>query len=324
MKQLLVFVFVVCSLTVNAQKIRYSDTRNRWVSIGIRTANDCTFSRMRYYGADTLISGNSYHITIDVYFQDSVTLCGRYIDTAISYFVREDTIANIVYYRSLGFDTGEHVLYNYNLQIGDTISYYPPPAPATPPPFVVVTLDSVFAIDSTLINGVYHKVFHMISALPSYQYLTYSYIEGIGSPTGAYLPFHMGCTTDHETLTCFSQNGLTPAVNAPFYYCNANRSSFTNGFQCSPTGVPSVISSPPTVSIAPNPADNIITVSNTGSVGSSVNIRVYNYLGRVVFHDDYCTRQSEINTSSWPDGTYTMAIYDNRGNYQRQKIVVMH
>ena len=81
--------------------------------------------------------------------------------------------------------------------------------------------------------------------------------------------------------------------------------------------IATVISSPPTTSISlhPNPVQNLLTITLTMQA-SNVTIRVYDLQGRRVFLPTsdlrLATSSIQLNTSSLPDGFYTLQITDNK------------
>lgn len=110
-------ILFICALflfrTSFAQKISFTDTSNKW------NYNNSWKSGPVYGMKD-------YH---DFYKYDTVLNGVVYKDFGFG-LVREDTANEIVYIRHLSvmgyatiYDTGEYVLYNYNLQVGDSIEY---------------------------------------------------------------------------------------------------------------------------------------------------------------------------------------------------------
>jgi hypothetical protein len=133
--------------------------------------------------------------------------------------IREDTFERKVYFRfyhpvGAGFsDTAEHLVYDYNLRLGDTFyrrsTYTAPPAPALVP-YIVTGFDSV------VIQSTYHKVWHF-TAVGSGGAPPFAVIEGIGTLQGPTLTFNT-LSFVYEKLVCFrNSNGkplISPSVNS--------------------------------------------------------------------------------------------------------------
>lgn len=96
------FAVLVCALSYG-QMLRFTESTNKWVEFHWEGP-----SYPIYYNSDTIIGGFTYQKTSHLY-------C-----------VREDTVVKKVYARLMQAtsftDTTEHVLYDYNLQLGDTVT----------------------------------------------------------------------------------------------------------------------------------------------------------------------------------------------------------
>ena len=320
MRNLFVLLLVMISLATQAQKIRYTDKRNHWVTVGIYGFDNPT-GTIRYvsYGSDTVIGGLTYRRRIEnfVWSIDSV-----------SHFVREDTIDGVVYgmaphlYTGTGstinldYDTVEHVLFNYNRQ-GDTIQNF-----FADYQFV----DSVVFFDSTIINGVYHKIWGLqrISPLPAYQ--GYSYIEGIGSCAFPHYPF-CSCFEGDEKLVCFYQQDGSDtsyiSIQTPFFYCTSFDSVNTVS-GCASLAVRDINKLIPSVSISPNPATDEIKISIENGTYKNVSLSIYDMQGRAVYNNTIVKEETTINCSSWPEGTYLAVVQTENGILKKEKIVVVH
>lgn len=186
---LLLLLLCIACFGTKAQKIRFTDTTNHWQSNGFTLAGP--FELQDYIGPDTAIHGLHYR---------------RFSSGPI--YVREDTLAGHVFYRNtLSSDTAEYVLYRYDLNVGDTVH-------------IGYRVDSLVAIDSTLINGAYHKVFTMLG-ITGFNYHGYTYVEGIGSLGGPFYPIEFICGPEARSdLTCFNQDTLYPPFEISFVNCH--------------------------------------------------------------------------------------------------------
>src|SRR4051812_20310473 len=122
MYRLLLSICLLLSLNGYSQKIMFTDTSNKW-NIRYINPDRATIPYSAYYGADTIIGTTNYRTLID---------------GLVPAYVREDTIAHRVFVFNT-FDSTEHVLYDYNLLPGDTITEFLS---------LTVVRDSVVKLDS--------------------------------------------------------------------------------------------------------------------------------------------------------------------------------
>ncbi len=314
MKPILSILLIFVGLNTNAQKIRYTDHRNQWVSYGAGITI-CPFNRILHYGTDTTISGIAYHHLVEQINMLSTAGCLPSTGSQ-DYVVREDTTAGIIYYRELipftTTDTNEHVYFDYNLHTGDTIRF-----------LGNTVRDTVLLVDSTLINGVYHKVFVMGS---NGTMSMYTFVEGVGCMKYPYVTFMDGCFSAHEQLICFSQDGVNTDMNFMVYQCYNTPTSFNNISSCTALSVPEIQTTHADITIAPNPAYDHVDITTNHTFAASTVIRIYDITGKCVFktQTDNTKSMQTINTSSWPDGLYMVIIQDNSGIVKKEKVVVQH
>lgn len=155
---------------------------------------------------DTLLAGETYarlgfNMVQD---NDGPPFCppGYYVApgaTRTDLCLREDTVAGLVfqYDHALGV---EHILYDYNVLVGDTIhGYFDFDQLGFPPtPTVVVSVDSV-----QLSDGVFHRRWGLGTEL--WDPVMHDYIEGVGSNFGVVheVPQYYG---DGPHLWCYKRN----------------------------------------------------------------------------------------------------------------------
>jgi hypothetical protein len=226
--------------------------------------------------------------------------------------VREDTTAGMVYYRYPAFgDTAERILYNYNLNIGDTLQYSASIA------------DSVIAIDSVLMNGVYHKTFDFTSKAGRGS-RTYTVIEGIGTSNHPVYPMFIGsCFEFTESLLCFRQNGFPPSVTIKRNGCFSGGGSFMN---CSTIDVKSPGNTSHSMVISPNPATSQLSIAAAASLNAGHTISVYDAVGRCIYKGNSEPNKAAImlNTSEWADGLYMVVVRDNSGASEKGMVMIQH
>jgi len=143
---------------------------------------------------DTLISSQIYHKLSTPFVQSIITgTCTPYVNSGYDGAIRQDTANRTVFYVPPS-DSLEQLLYDFNMQMGDTVKGFLESF-ASP-------ADTVHSIDSVLVGTNYRKRWNIN---PWYNiYL----IEGIGSTYGLIVP-SPGFIVDFAdyTLTCFTQNG---------------------------------------------------------------------------------------------------------------------
>ncbi|MBL7952798.1 MAG: hypothetical protein JNM62_13885 [Flavobacteriales bacterium] len=128
---------------------------------------------IRTYAADdTLIDGNTYAVLVsDLLPTTAGTCCQIPMVEPIAY-IREDSSARKVYLRT-DLITSDSLLYDFSLQVGDTLKGYLGATAALP--LVVLS------IDSALVDGAYHKRLNFDT---SQACLRFAMIEAVGSTHG--------------------------------------------------------------------------------------------------------------------------------------------
>ncbi len=299
---LLAFAMLIITNTSFAQKIRFTDSTNSWFSSLHGAFDPYGGNRTALYDTATVMHGNTYR---------RIKYIGYGYSAGTGLVIREDTATKMVYYRTLpswGGDTVEHVLYNYNLNIGDTIQYLDWGS--------ISHVDSVIAIDSILINGVYHKWFDFKNKVGS-EHRAYTVIEGVGCTNNPVYPAFGVCFEYFEALWCFRQNSITPAFGIRRNDCyNSSGAVLQN---CSTMDVSKA---PPTLTsttIHPNPASTELNISTA----STANITIYDLAGRCILNTQTIKQSTTINTSSWHNGLYMVIVRDDTGILKREMVVIM-
>ena len=189
---------LLTGLPATAQRIRFCDTSNKWShpfcdwSAGMQAPPGAYYwySSSSAYIGDTAISGTVYHRlrTSDA--------AGNFPIAA----VREDTTLQKVFFRLLsGSDTVEHILYDYNLGLSDTLKI-----DVGAKHFRYV----VRAVDSVQMDGAYYKRWEVYGLSPLL--VVYYLIEGIGSSRTPLSVLFPNSFENANQLRCFSNNGLHP------------------------------------------------------------------------------------------------------------------
>lgn len=290
---LLAFAMLIFTNTSFAQKIRFTDSTNSWFTYLIGAFDPDGGWRTTAYDTEAVILGNTYR-----------RMTGGF---PYDFFIREDTSTKKVYYRiASSGDTDEHVLYDYNLNLGDTIQYRNGGLFHT---------DSVIAIDSMLINGVYHKWFDFKTSVGVYPH-AYTVIEGVGCTSHPIFPVSGICFEYFEALICFRQNGVHPTFGIRRNNCWES----TTLLNCSTMEIAKANTLETPAAITPNPATTELNITTTSA--RPANITIYDLTGRCILNTQTTQQNTGINTSSWHNGLYMVIVRDNTGILKREMVVV--
>jgi len=326
MKSFLTILFISLAISANAQKIRFTNSTNQWTTLSIN-GDGCSFQNSFSYYTDTVVYGITYksmHSMWSVYSgYHSSCYCGLAdVGTQLNYLIREDTIAGMVYYFN-PTDSAEYILYNYNLNVGDSISYSVYPA---------IYTDTVTSIDSVLYNGSYYKILNFQNkTLGSDR--SYTVLEGVGCTNDPVFPSYFGgCFEYGESLICFYENGLRPGITAPINSCSKYGTScfydstFNNITGCDMFLSTNNIKKPtPDITISPNPSFDHIYITTDEQFDDNTTISVYDINGSCILKTKPSGQKSkvEINTTYWSEGLYMLIVQNNTGIIKNEKVVVM-
>ncbi len=229
-------------------------------------------------------------------YSGSTTISGRQYFNLGSYCIREDTVANKVFYTNGPTDNIDKVLYDYNLVVGDTIG-----SAAT----------RVSSMSSTIINGVTYKIWQ-ISDLESPDYYV---IEGIGSTNGFDRPFTKIGLFASVQLTCFTNYNGHQALSQPVLshgiIASQDDLNFDNAKTCV-LGVNEVASKNTTTTLFPDPIieTSKIVFPYTISSGSIV---IVNDVGQSIINATIQNKdQWVIGDKIKVPGIYVYRVTDNQ------------
>jgi hypothetical protein len=190
------------------------------------------------------------------------------------------------YYTFNGLDTSEHVLYDYNIQVGDSfeVDGY----------FGNFKLPCVL-VDSFLTNTGYRKQWNFVDwmVLPD----TLKWIEGATSNLGLFYDENIGVIVDYSSYgktNCFAQgdtfvlgNGFAPCE----YLVNSTTEHLINN----------------KINIYPNPATTEFTVVINSPTQSMV-VQLYNSLGQQVGSYSAAGNQVSVPRNNLPGGLYVVQL----------------
>ena len=338
---LLLFLF---SKTISAQQYFPTlDSANEWsysnleIAIGpqMQQPNPCSYPAMstpgmsykEYTSGDTVIGAFTYKILINNW-----NVC------AVGY-VREDTAARKIYFID-NLSSTEHLLYNFSMQPGDTISCN----------FIMsnngyvsglYTLDSISNI--TIDAGVRKQFWLSCHASPGSKIL--SWVESVGCLSYFIYPFFFNDTNyptfsscpgvQHafpQYLTCFDHNSKVYFDGCAYNFAQNNSWGYSVTDSCDYFSfiggineLPSLISA----SVFPNPSSGKTTVSLDVKQAADFEITMRDISGKKILKAislgkiNEGKKEVELDVSSFNDGIYFLEIKSDQGSVYK-KIIVQH
>lgn len=206
----------------------------------------------------------------------------------------QDTIAKIVTVFRYG---KEHILYNFNKDVGDTATLLSSNASSS--------VYSLIAKDSTLLNdGLYHKSF---SYYDSVQHNLQTVIEGVGYLRGLLTPWKPFEVI--YKMNCLSRIGPSLSIyNASGVLCP----SLTSGILSNSIDAEEI-------TIFPNPASESMTVDSKNLPLDMIEIK--NTLGQTIIHLREINLQSmKVDVGNFQDGIYVLRVYSGNKSVIRRFI----
>ena len=306
---LIVLSFLLLSLNSNSQVNLYFANDPVWKMTSGQWINGCSsISVYNYYlNGDTIINSTTFPDTIlntktykKVYSQgigflvwngsgspppncppDTITV----INSVPDYFIRSD---QKIWYIIFPNDSIEYLLYDFNLNIGDTI------------PQTIINLQNniyVTNIDSFFTPNGYYKIFNLSSG--------FDLIEGIGSTFGLIEPMSIFIESSSELL-CFS-------INNTSYYPSS-------GLNCEVITNIKEVESDFIISVFPNPFTDHLIINK--KIKDKLRFKIYNSEGKLVEEQfiDSEKRQIKLKTDVNP-GFYFYSVTDEKGKTKNGKLV---
>lgn len=205
--------------------------------------------------------------------------------------LRQDIAQKKVFFAPANSPPGETLLYDFNLNVGDTL----------PPSYNQGQGVYVSKIDSVLVGNKYHKRFKIkpFNYWPSTD-TNHAIIEGIGSTFGLYNEMVVYLESG-ERFSCFRHNTATYP---------ANDCSFA-------TGISTSIKQDFDFKIFPNPSTGIFSIN----FFEKFQFSVYDIYGREVFQSKSLNQSATLDMSLYPKGIYFVRGKSNDKIFSR-KIVL--
>ena len=244
-------------------------------------------------------------------FGDSV-IDGKLYYRMGSFLMREDTINKKVYAQELGLGWPDTLLYDFNLNIGESAAHCAEFSVGNLFPDAVVT-----NIDSVLI-GTYRKRWEIKYSplIENGDSITY-WIEGIGSDNGIYNPFSSWYWPDIRRLVCYSENENVLYSDLEFWYdCSevfedTSDQIFDNAFENS-------------IIVKPNPANKYLQISLESTRAlNHYEFAVFNIAKQLVLKDSISGPNFTLDCSNFQEGLYFLLLFDGDKTYCN-KFIVTH
>ncbi len=301
MKNILLCILLLSAFVSSAQKIRFTDKRNQWVyhcSGDPDKDASCDYIKTVTYGPDTVLFGRTYRTFITSFYRDHIFFpyCGGLYWDGVdrsNIFVREDTVANKVYWLK---DSSDRILFDYNLHLGDTIKSH------------LGIIDSIICFDSIVVGSETYKVF-LFTAVRSWPFQNdFRLIEGVGCLDWFLYPINQNHFEHEETLLCFSQGGYYPAITAPLcatVWVGFGVDTFRNSIGCVTLNVNEPKTPLATFSISPNPASSDISINSDATIQG---LAISNVTGQVVMRMDCNSKNITASVQNLPNGIYFLAV----------------
>ncbi len=268
---------------------------------------------LKYYGEWHVTNCNSGCST-DKYYTIGDTLINGLHYTFLDKFhylknfvIREDTSSRKVYLRLLADPppAKEYLLYDFSLQVNDTISVTNPgsPYPKYPGNFII---DSI--VLKPLVNK-NHRYFYLHSedTLTSYTKTTI-WVEGVGSLCLINTPGALPQINGAGKLSCFFSNNINEY---------SQLDSITDCVSIYPVGIKEIKSNINYIVSQNFDSNSIIINSEQEEI---VNIQIYSTDGKLEFEKYITDKQSNINLSSFSKGLLLLKIENKTGNYFTYKL----
>ncbi|WP_118976297.1 T9SS type A sorting domain-containing protein [Taibaiella koreensis] len=296
-------LFSIASITAQAQTYVPFPTTNTVWRERFRIDDESPYT-IHYYGlknGDTILDGMSYHKlykSTDTLFDASELIGG----------IREDDEKK-VYFRTLYPSIPSGLLYDFSLQVGDSVQYDDNMGQNN-----WRTTMHVIATDSVNIGGVYHRRI-------KFDFLWTNWIEGVGNGLRGLL-WYSGTWPNNGTwndLICFGRDG-----NWVYH----NPASATNpdmplpGCDEALVGIAGHIIDSKEILFYPQP---VVTTSQVSLKGNAhlQTMMVYDVTGRKVkAYEAGKTNQITISRSGYLPGIYYYRLYTEEGKVAMGKFVV--
>lgn len=299
MKKLLVFSLCLsCTLQVIAQTYHpFPVDSARWrVSYGMSIAGCTGFAGEAQYEitGDTIIDNQTYHKIYQISYSSSPS-CYMTGGNGFACGIREDSSKHV--YRRYDALYPEELLYDFNLNVGDTVHT-----------MQNCGCDAVVdSIDSVLVGATYRKQYHVaLNFFCGGGHI--EIIEGVGSTGGPMECF--GWLEAGSSLTCFWQDGNT-LLPTP----NTNCAPLVEGVDG--------IENETVLSVNPNPAIDEVVITSSLQYLHAQEVTITDVNGRIVRREviEPVSGGLLIARRELTPGMYFIEVRSNDSDPQRVKVI---
>jgi hypothetical protein len=302
MKKYLFLLIAAMSAQITIAQYRPLPMQNaEWVNWGglyLLSCPACTFVNYKYYtDGDTIINSTAY---VKIKKTELPAINDVSIYPTYTGAIRQDTLNKKIYI-VLADSTTERILYDFSLQVGDTINSVLHDLANN---IGNCGVETIYHIDSILVNGNYHKIFYIQGGCGD---MSLSFIEGIGSSYGLIFPNYSGQVESH--LSCMKVNGQT------YYPSNTSSCNLTN-----PVSTMDKMVNISDIDIYPNPTADELNIKITNAGLSFVSITISNTLGEIVIKEKMLTNEKKLDISTLPNGLYFLKL-NSKENTITKKII---
>lgn len=201
-----------------------------------------------------------------------------------------------------GADTLDKIIYDFNLNIGDTMPRFQVPSKPE---------NIIDKIDTVTINGIDRKRFisygRNSNGSINYNFTQATVIEGIGSSTG--LIEYSSYMYLNRWFTCF-------VSSSAWYIVDTQRCAYTYEYG-TPTNIQTV-STQETINIYPNPTTDVVNIE----APTGTRITIYNSTGRMLLSKTSTALKEKMDINHLPSGLYIINLYNEQANLnERRKIM---
>ncbi len=314
--KIILFFLVLYSSVSNAQEyFPLVDTASVWMeAYSYNGAGYPEGEIEQYYiSGDTIVNGTEYkklhYSTQNFYyfgdlFEIGVNYSNIYYHNYPRHLIRENIEEKKVYYLAYTpYDSTEILLYDFSLNVGDTLTYG-----------MQWQLNFVYDIDSVLIGSSYRKRFQIASfEEPIYPYV--SVIEGIGSTFGLIAaivtPFETG-----EYLICFTNDGETTVnfgdgvgIDVPHPADSTSHCTFYE-----PTTVNSILKQQ-NINLFPNPVSDVLYIEIPSNITKG-QIKIYNSTNQLQ-SEYFCNPcgSNSLSIDEFTPGIYYLVFTNENESY---------
>ncbi len=271
-------IILLISSQVSSQSAKFPTDSAIWQCYHNYTPDQCYNAIYDYrYTGDSLIGGVHYSKVISEGYSGGCFILGY--EGALRY----DSVNNIVFI-ILPDSINEQVLYDFNMQIGDTING----------PFHQNDVYQVVSIDTVVYAGISRKRWMFGSLMNTNPYI----VEGIGNIEGLFTPLDR--IQEMYSLVCFSYKSFS-------LYPDSN-------YVCQTFDEIKNVERDFNLNIYPNPIhDEALFVLQNCLIQS---VKLYNILGENIFSVNVNTHEFRFNRSNLPNGIYYSIVHSENRDFK--------